>query len=320
MPKISIITTTYKHSDYIKETIESVLSQTFTNWELLIGDDSPDDETWHIIESYVNKYPNKIKAWHNFPNKGIIDNMNFLIERVSLESKYIAFLEGDDLFIAENLEKKIDIFNKYSDVKLVYNNLDFINKDGKIILKNFLKKSPFYLKNKKLSKKDFIKNETFYGSYSTLMIDKEVLQKERIINPTQDKLYSVSDWDLFFRISIKYNCYGIEESLTLYRRLESSVSRNNIKLFNDLEIQIKEYLKSSFIDKSLYDFKMSFISILKSVSYIENNEKIKSLSEFRKSLKYNLFSFPIYKIAIITFLILPSSLNKIILKKLIKRG
>lgn len=65
----SIITTTYRHEKYIRETIESVLSQSFDSWELLIGDDSPDDATWEIIEEYVKQYPDKIRAWHHAPNK-----------------------------------------------------------------------------------------------------------------------------------------------------------------------------------------------------------------------------------------------------------
>ena len=69
MPKVSIITTTYKHQDFIAQTIESVLAQTFTDRELLIGDDSPDDATWNIIQDYVKRYPEKIKARHHNPNK-----------------------------------------------------------------------------------------------------------------------------------------------------------------------------------------------------------------------------------------------------------
>ena len=93
MPLFSIITTTYKHEKFIADTIESVIAQTLTDWELLIGDDSPDNTTWNIIQPYVTMYPDKIKAWHHSPNKGLVDNMNFLITQVNPDSKYIAFLE-----------------------------------------------------------------------------------------------------------------------------------------------------------------------------------------------------------------------------------
>jgi glycosyltransferase involved in cell wall biosynthesis len=79
MPHISIITTTYNHADYIAHTIESVLSQTFDNWTMYIGDDSPDTRTWDIISTYVEKYPDKIKAYRNIPSLGIVGNMNRLI-------------------------------------------------------------------------------------------------------------------------------------------------------------------------------------------------------------------------------------------------
>jgi glycosyltransferase involved in cell wall biosynthesis len=88
MPHISIITTTYNHSDYIAHTIESVLSQTFDNWTMYIGDDSPDTRTWDIIATYVEKYPDKIKAYRNIPSLGIVGNMNRLLEH-AVHSTYL---------------------------------------------------------------------------------------------------------------------------------------------------------------------------------------------------------------------------------------
>ena len=137
MPKISIITTVYKHQDFIAETIESILSQTFTDWELLIWDDSPDDLTWNIIQTYVKKYPDKIKAWYNNPNKWIVGNMNFLLKNVSVDSEYVAFLEWDDLYAKDNLEEKLKIFEKHTEVWMVYNNLDFIDEKWSILEKNY---------------------------------------------------------------------------------------------------------------------------------------------------------------------------------------
>jgi len=319
MPKVSIITTTYKHETFIKDTIESVLSQTFTDWEFFIWDDSPNNKTWNIIQEYVDKYPDKIKAWHHNPNKWIVDNMNFLISKCNEYSEYVAFLEWDDLFTEDNLEKKMKVFWEFPEVKMVYNNLDFIDEKWKVFYKDFLKKIPFYLKNQKLSKEDFINYETFYWSWSSLMIKKDILQKEKILNPTNDKIYSVSDWDLFFRISNKYNCYWIEDSLTLYRRHTWNVSWDNLKIFNDLEIQINEYLKNWFINKKLFNIKLSFIFLLKSVSFLEKKYRKKCLKYLKDSIKLNTFWNFFYKIWIITLLLFPNFINQIILKKIIKR-
>ena len=247
--------------------------------------------------------------------------MNFLLSKVNKTSEYIAFLEGDDLFVPKYLETKLAIFQKFPEVAIVYNNLDFINSQSKIFYKNALQKAPFYLKNKTLTKQQFIEEENRYLSYSTLMIKKSVLEKEKIQNPTNDKLFSVSDRDLFFRIVTKYPCYCIEDSLTLYRRCEASVSRNNLKLFNDLEKQIEIYNQTRFIDKKLYSRKLSFIKLLKAVSYVENGDRKQSLKNLFASIRNNPFVlFNIYMIGTLIMNILPQRINHSILKIMIKRG
>lgn len=318
MPKISIITTTYKHQDFIAQTIDSILAQTFTDWELLIGDDNSPDQTYEKALEYAQK-DTRIKVWKNTPNLGIVGNMNFLLSQVSPESEYVAFLEWDDLYTPDNIAKKWEIFQKYPEVALVYNNLDFIDAKWDIFHKDFLKKAPFYLKNQRLTKEQFISHETFYGSFSSLMIKKDVLETEKIINPTSDKLYSVSDWDLFFRISTKYPIYGFEESMTLYRRHSGNVSSQYIKLFSDLEIQINEYLKTWFINQELFNKKLSFIDLLKSVAYLEKIERENSLSFLLKSFKLSPLSNMIYKIWILVMNLLPAFFIKKILKIIIKR-
>lgn len=132
MPLVSIITTTYNHKEYVADTLDSILDQNFTDWELLIGDDSPNDETRNIVQTYVKKYPNKIKARHHSPSKHIVGNTNFLIDQASPDSKYLAFLEGDDMRYTEYLSEKLKIFKKYPDVGLVYNELSIIDETGKI--------------------------------------------------------------------------------------------------------------------------------------------------------------------------------------------
>lgn len=67
MPLISIITTTYKHEKFITETIESILSQTFMDWELLIGDDNSPDSTYEIALKYAEK-DSRIKVWKHPEN------------------------------------------------------------------------------------------------------------------------------------------------------------------------------------------------------------------------------------------------------------
>lgn len=138
--KISIILTCYLQEKFIEKSIFYVINQKNNNRELLIWDDSPNDNCRNIILKYVKKYPDKIFAWHHNPNKWIVNNMLFLISQIDKKSEYVAFLEWDDCLSSEYLEKKLNIFNKYPYVKLVYNEVTTVNEDSRIISERYLKK------------------------------------------------------------------------------------------------------------------------------------------------------------------------------------
>lgn len=323
MPKISIITTSYNHKDFIGYTIQSILDQSINDWELLIGDDSPGNETWEVIQTYTKKYPDKIKARHHTPNKWIVDNMNFLINKISPESEYVAFLEGDDLRDKKYLEKKLAIFTKYQQIKIVYNNLDFIDRNNQTIQKNIFKfrKIKTY-HNEKISPNEFISAKVWpIISRSTAMIEKSMMTKYKItsLNP-ENKAYSVSDYDFYFQIAKDYPVWYINEPLTLYRRHHTNLSGTNPKVMDEVSDLIKHYHQQKSISDTTYNKKMSHNKLMQSIIYLENKDKKNSFRKRKESLSYNICSNCITKIALLGLLCLPSKLSKRILSKIIKRG
>lgn len=323
MPLISIITTTYKHEKFIADTIESVLAQTFTDWELLIGDDSPDNATWDIIQSYTVRYPDKIKAWHHSPNKGLVENMNFLIAQSNPDSKYIAFLEWDDRFRSDCLQKKYNIFQQFSKVGLVYSDMSFIDENGKVTLKSLFnaKKVPFY-QDRIIPIEEYIwARNPLIVSYSSVAIRKDILNSfSPIDNPSQSKTYAVSDYDLFCRIASVHHVYGINKPLTEYRRHAGNLSSSYTGLFKDLKDLIESYYKKGIISEKIYQEKISWIGILMSISYLSFWDKKKAYHEWKNSIHSSLLYGMIYKIGIFGFLLIPSSLGTKIIKSLIRRG
>jgi len=323
MPKFSIITTTYKHEKYITETIESVLLQSFTDWELLIWDDSPDDGTWNIIREYVRKYPEKIKAWHHTPNKGIVENMNFLLSQVSSDSEYIAFLEGDDKYVPDCLEKKLEIFEKYSEVALVYSDMDFINSESELTLKSLLASWGVRIyQDESISPDEYILSKNpLIVSYSSIAVRKNILMELLPIqNLTWSKVYAVSDYDLIFRIIENHKVYGMRESLTQYRRHASNLSASYGWLFDDLIVLIESYRDKGKIIDTLYNKKTSWIYILKSLSSLASWERWAAFGSIKKSFQKNIVFGGIYKIIVCLFLILPTSWTQKILQRRIRRG
>lgn len=320
MPKISIITTTHKHEKFIAQTIESILAQKHTDRELLIGDDSPDNMTREIIQSYVAKYPDKIKTRHHHPNKGIIDNMNFLLEKVASKSEYIAFLEWDDMYTSDNLEKKIRIFEKYSEVQAVMSCPEFIDaySNRKKVLSVFTPE--WYRKTwiRNLSKVQMIENIVPpVRSFWCAMIRKKIYiqNKIKIYNPSpNEKTFIPYDYLFWIQILSNENIYFLKEKVWQYR-----IHGNNLSINDEFEKWLWQY-KIIFSIATEKDSKLLIYmhSIIDAKIFALQWKKMASV----KKLITSIFLFPlkhiIYKLSIIFNLLYSQKIKKKLISLLSK--
>lgn len=322
MPTISIILTTYNHKDFIKDAIESIINQSFYDWELLIWDDSPNNDTREIVNKYTNKYPNKIKAWHHNPNKWIVDNMNFLIDKISTDSKYVVFLEWDDILKNNYLDKKLKIFDKFPKVGLIYNNIDFINYKWNIIQNDiFGFRHIKTYKNSIISPDDYVLANVWpIISWSTVMVKKEIADKYKIksIDPS-NKSYAVSDYDFLFNVSTENEVFYINESLTLYRRHASNLSAWNINLLEQLNKLVKEYYQQWKITKRVYKNKTSQNNVMISLMLIEKWDRCGASNHLKMALKRLSFNNIILKLWAIVLLLMPQKFAKEMISMFVKR-
>lgn len=244
-PLVSVIIPVYNHEKFIGDTIKSVLDQSYENWELLIVDDCSLDKSWSVIQEYA-KNDNRIKIFKNEINKGLIYNWEFLLGQATGE--YIAFLEGDDYLYEDNLKKKIEIFEKYPEVAMVYCNLDIINENGRVILGNYYGRYRIITyKNEKIKPEEyFFAKIAPFSSYSQIMIRKSVIA-DGIIPRTLDqdaKVFLPSDWDYNFRISTQKNVYFIEDVILGYRKHGANSSANMLKAVEHYELLLADYEKN----------------------------------------------------------------------------
>ena len=107
MAKVSILIPLYNSEDYIAETLDSVLHQTYTNWECIVIDDNSIDHSYKIVKKYQDKYPDKIKLFSN-PKKGACSARNYAFEKST--GDYIQYLDADDLLSENKLEEQINVF------------------------------------------------------------------------------------------------------------------------------------------------------------------------------------------------------------------
>ncbi len=125
MVLVSAVMTSYNHDRYLSESIESVLNQTFPDFELIITDDCSTDQSQKIITNYQQR-DSRIHATFHKQNMGITQTLNDCLDQV--HGKYVCFLDSDDIWVGDKLEKQLAVL-KQDDSKLVWSEGDII--DGK---------------------------------------------------------------------------------------------------------------------------------------------------------------------------------------------
>lgn len=211
---VSVITATYNSHLYIKDTIQSVLNQSYSNWELIIIDDASTDNTVEIINQYASNHTN-IKVFQNKTNQGAAITRNRGIEEAS--GDFIAFLDADDLWKPNKLEKQLKFMQENS-VNVCFSSYDLMDEVGNTLHKR-VKALPS-LSYKKLLKCNYVGNLT--GIYNAKALGK-------IYAPNLRKR---QDWLLWLNAVEQSGvpALGIEESLALYRVRKNSMSSNKLNL------------------------------------------------------------------------------------------
>jgi len=210
---VSIVIPSYNSSKFISQTIESVLSQTYKNWEMIIVDDKSLDNSNTIVEEYIKK-DNRIKLIKLNKNIGAAMARNKALEIA--QGRYIAFLDSDDIWMPSKLEVQIKFMQE--------NNYPISFTSYKIIDENGIDNNHIIRVVDSLNLKQYLKN-TIIG-FSTSMIDRELVKEElKFLNIRirQD----TNLWITIFKNG--YKAYGLDEVLVKYRVHSNSISSNKVK-------------------------------------------------------------------------------------------
>ena len=278
-PLVSIIMNCYNGENFLHESIKSVLSQTYENWELIFWDNRSNDKSAEIFKSYDDK---RFKYYYALKHTLLSEARNEAIKRSSGE--FIAFLDIDDFWQKDKLELQVPFF-KNSSVGVVYGNFFVINEK--------LNTKKISLKRKK--PKGFILDELLENYCTTLVT--LVIRKSFLDNyqPAFDKSFHImGDFDLIIRMSIKYQFDYVEKPIASYR-----IHKNNESLLNrSRQIQeLKAWYKKMINYPIIFNNKNfpninNMINNLEIVNYILENDlknawvKIKKMPYSFKKIKY----------------------------------
>lgn len=233
--KVSIIVPMYNAEKFIGKTIESVLAQTYQNWEMLIMNDVSTDNSLAIVSVYAKK-DERIKIVNTEKNVGVVKGRNFLIDLAS--GKYIAFLDADDYWHNEKLKKQIK-FMKEKNASISCTEYTRVKENEEKINDVIIKEE--------ISYNDMLRNN--YLGCLTVMYDAEKIGKRYF-----KELEKNEDYVLWLEIVKDVNTiYGLKENLAYYRVLDNSRSSNKVKTAK-VRWDIYRKIEKLSLLKSIYYF------------------------------------------------------------------
>ena len=275
-PKVTVLMSVYNGERYLTEAVDSILAQTFTDFEFLIIDDASTDRTPEILRSYEDP---RIRIITNEENLGLTKSLNRGLALA--RGEYIARMDADDISYIERLDKQIKYLEEHPDVGLVGSSFEIIDESGNIVSRNIYK--------------NFTNNKIYYAlifnnciAHSSVMYRRDLVIN---IEGYNERLTRTQDFDLWSKISKKSKIEVINEVLLKWRESQSNIS-NKCKTEQDL-------IAKNIFEENIRSLKQTYIIDMEKIicfhdegfaerrPLIIKRENIKELEKVHKLLILN---------------------------------
>lgn len=240
--KVSVIIPAYNCARYLSTALNSVINQTYKNCEIVLVDDGSTDNTKEVVNNYLY-----LKNFNYIfkKNGGLASARNTGIYNAT--GDFIAFLDADDYWSANKLEKQVAVFMDYPDVELVHSNM-FIFDEGK---ENFQKYS-FDINFNELPQEEIFKKLIFWEAdilIPTVIVKKSIFKKIGYFDENLSYL-GCEDRELWLRASRVCKFFFIDDYLSYYMQRKNSMTKNKLKMKEARKYVIEKTIKNSdFKDK-----------------------------------------------------------------------
>lgn len=224
-PPVSVIIPNYNYACYLREAIDSALNQTYRNIEIIVVDDGSQDNSAEVLESYSDK----IKFIQQ-QNQGVSAARNVGFQASS--GDYIAFLDADDVWLPQKIEKQIKRFLDDVELGLVHVGLEDIDADG-----NKLKIHVDGLEGWVSQELLLFKRPVILGGGSGMLIPRKIFEETGGFDL---QLSTSADWDIFYQISSRYQVGFVPEILMKYRVHDSNMHSNIPRMEREMMIGYKK--------------------------------------------------------------------------------
>lgn len=213
-PDISVIFTSYNHKEFLEQALEAIINQTYRNFELIIVDDCSTDGSQDILKRYVDD--ERVKLHLLEKNSGsYVNASNYGFTYAS--AQYVIFAQCDDFPEKNQFSELIKYAKTNIDAAVVFSSSNLINEKGNFILCDFDVRTKRFKKNHNSNSiihntemNNYLLNSCVIPNLSAALIKKSIFEE---FNFFSKKYFVLADWDLWLKISTKYNFYYLRQPL-----------------------------------------------------------------------------------------------------------
>jgi glycosyltransferase involved in cell wall biosynthesis len=259
-PLVSVVIASYNHAAYINDTINSVLTQTYQNFEIVITDDGSTDNSLNVIKNFTDP---RIKIFEFKKNQGACTAINHSI--INSSGYYIAVMNSDDVWDSKKLEIQVSYLQNNKNIDAVFSNAEFLDENLNAIPLN---ERPYFFevfnqKNKPMSK--WLESFFFEGNclcHPSILIKKSCYDKLGLYN---NRYRQLPDFDMWIRFCKYFELYILPEKLVKFRLLNDNKNASSPTPINRIRGRNEHHLimKSFFKNVDIELFKEAFADHLK---------------------------------------------------------
>ena len=218
-PAVSIGIPTYNGAQFLAECLDSILGQSFGDYEIMIVDDSSTDNTVAIAEGYAQK-DSRVSVHLNATRLGLVGNFNRCI--AIARGKYLCIFGQDDVMLPDNIGRKYEVLEAHPNVGFVHSNVFRIHDHGKVFAEHWEKKSTKnYVQDGSHVLSELLTGQNQICCPSVLM-RKDCLTS---LGPFEESLFFTCDWEMWMRFCVSYDVACLGQPLVKFRRHSNTESK-----------------------------------------------------------------------------------------------
>jgi glycosyltransferase involved in cell wall biosynthesis len=282
MPRVSIVIPVYNTAAYLKAALDSVLRQTYSDWEVIVVDDGSTDNTRSLVASCMPAFSGKLRYIYQ-SNRGLPAARNTALQNSS--GVLVALLDADDVWLDHRLERGVGVMDGNPEVGLVHAKVARINTSGEVI-EEPVTPAPKYLSGK-IARHIYARRAHILCP--TVMFRKECLD---LVGMFDETMCSTEDRDLWFRIAERYSVAYVNEILAHYRVSPASMSSNLERMMTWQLFFIEKHRKRGPCGKAAALQAFSNLHRERGDLLFKNHKLRQAMSWYFKAVRCNPLSIP----------------------------